>query len=90
MTGIWAFSANSFNSLNALEIITPWPASITGLCALLITSAAFNIWASGAEPAGLYPGRSSSCGQLKSILSPSNTSFGISTRTGPGLPERAI
>ena len=43
-----------------------------------------------ASPGGLYPGRFTRSGQINSVRSPSRTSLGISTRTGPGRPVRAM
>ena len=90
-TGIWAFSASSKSLFCALEIITPWPAKIIGFLALFIRSTDFSIWFWSTLRYGLYPGRLILESFEKSYsANSSKTSLGISIKTGPGLPVRAI
>src|SRR5206468_1029795 len=57
-TGLSAFSANAINSSVALEIITPWPARMTGRRACSVRRAALRIWTRLPSMLGWKPGSS--------------------------------
>jgi hypothetical protein len=84
-TGMPVLSASSRSSISAPESVTPWPARMIGRFAFRRSIAARS-----------SPGDSTGAGASRSRLYPLSlqaancTSLGTSTRTGPGLPLRAI
>ena len=90
VTGTRAFLASAVSSGAASPAITPPPAYSKGLFAWLIALASLSICFGCPLPeGGLYPRMLTVSGVVASVGA-RWTSFGISTRTGPGLPVDAI
>ncbi len=88
ITGMRSLCANAVSSREASDSVTPWPMKIAGRAAFRIMSTAVAI-SSGEAPlrCALSGG---AAGGISTSSSSWNTLNGMSTFTGPGLPDSIV